>query len=256
MSAPALAPLADLTPVALADLVEEASLLTRVDRKYVVPTAALPELLSALPTGTRVLEIDGRRCFGYRSTYLDTPDLRSFHTSGRRQRSRWKVRARDYLDTGGHWLEIKTRGPRGRTVKQRIPYAGGRLDLDAVTLVDTTVGSGTAAVLRPVLTTAYRRTTLLLPGAAARVTIDTDLGWTSLTGGGDLDRARLAIVETKGGSTPSAADRLLWARGHRPVRLSKYGAGMAALDPTLPRRAWHDALARHLDIPTQHRSTR
>ena len=119
----------------------------------------------------------------------------------------------------------------------------------------TAVGDGTARTLWPVLTTSYGRTTVLLPGASARVTIDIDLTWTSPAG--DSLRPRgLAIVETKTGSTPSAVDRLLWARGFRPVRLSKYGAGLAALDPTLPRRKWHDVLARHLHLPTtsDHRS--
>ena len=49
MSALAMEPLAELAPVALADLVEEAALLARVDRKYVVPVAALDELLAAVP---------------------------------------------------------------------------------------------------------------------------------------------------------------------------------------------------------------
>lgn len=257
MSALDMEPLAELAPVALADLVEEAALLARVDRKYVVPVAALDELLAAVPRGTRVLEIEGRRRFGYSSTYLDTPELHSFHSSGRSQRTRWKVRTRDYLDTGGRWLEVKTRGARGATLKQRVPIVGDGLTDDAAGLVDAAVGDGTARALRPVLTTTYGRTTLLLPGAAARVTIDTDLTWTSPAG--DSLRPRgLAVVETKTGSTPSAVDRLLWQRGFRPVRLSKYGAGLAALDPTLPRRKWHDVLARHLHLPTpsDHRSTR
>ncbi len=167
------------------------------------------------------------------------------------------MRTRDYLDTGGRWLEVKTRGARGATLKQRVAIAGDGLTDDAAALVDAAVGDGTARALRSVLTTTYGRTTLLLPGAAARVTIDTDLTWTS-PAGGSMRPPGLAVVETKTGSTPSAVDRLLWQRGFRPVRLSKYGAGLAALDPTLPRRKWHDALARHLHLPTtsDHRSTR
>ncbi len=108
------------------------------------------------------------------------------------------------------------------------------------------------ASLRPVLATAYVRRTLVLPEATARVTVDTDLAWTSLGGSRwdhrprDLDRPSLAIVETKSGATPSAADRLLWSTGHRPARISKYGAGLAALVPGLPDLAWHRALQRHL----------
>src|SRR5699024_4990496 len=95
----------------------------------------------------------------------------------------------------------------------------------------------------------YRRTTLFLPQSASRATVDVDLGWTSLGAGRrDLERPRLAIVETKTGATPSAVDRLLWARGHRPRRISKYGVGLAALHTELPDLKWHRVLRRDLDV--------
>lgn len=238
-----------LPAVGLPDLVAEAELLTRVDRKYVLDLDDLDAVLAKLPAGTRVLEMDGRRDFGYRSTYLDTPQLGSFLSSGRSHRGRWKVRGRSYLDTGGHWLEVKTAGARNRTVKQRAtltqPVEDG-LPADALELVAEVIGPDRAHALRPALVTTYRRTTLLLPGTGARVTLDVDLGWASCRTGGTLRRDRLAVVETKTGSTPSAVDRTLWSLGHRPVRISKYGAGMAALHPELPRLKWHRALERHL----------
>jgi hypothetical protein len=241
----------ELTPVSLDDLAEQASLLTRVDRKYVLTAGQARALTEQVPSGTRVLQIDGRRDFGYRSVYLDTRDHASFLSSGRSQRRRWKARTRAYLDTGSCWLEVKTRSPRGLTVKQRIVHPDvedhGGLGDDGRTFVAGVIGPA-AHDLQPVLVTAYRRSTLLLPGAASRVTIDLDLGWTSLQAGGDLDRPDLAIVETKTGSTPSAVDRLLWSRGHRPVRISKYGVGMAALHADLPRLKWHRAMNRHLGI--------
>lgn len=245
-----------LPPISLTELVREAELLVRVDRKYVLALADLDVLLAEAPRGTRVLEIDGRREFGYRSTYLDTPDLRSFHGSGRSQRDRWKVRGRTYLDTGGSWLEVKTAGSRSQTVKQRVAHPQSvedGLSGEGTALVADVIGAELTRSLRPVLVTAYRRSTLLLPGsgAGARVTVDVDLGWTSLRTGSDLERSQLAIVETKTGSTPSALDRRLWAHGHRPVRISKYGAGLAALHPELPRLKWHRALDRHLSCPRQ-----
>ncbi|WP_435746699.1 polyphosphate polymerase domain-containing protein [Nocardioides sp. SYSU DS0663] len=258
MSAPTIASVDRLPAVTLDDLVEEAELLARVDRKYVVARRDLDDMLDHLPRETRVLEIDGRREFGYLSTYLDTPDLQSYLGSGRSRRGRWKVRGRRYLDTGGSWLEVKTAGARGRTLKHRVAHpdpGDAGLTVEGAALVAALVGTGVVPDLHPVLATSYQRTTLLLPGASARVTIDTELGWTSLVHGRDLDRPSLAIIETKGGSTPSVVDRSLWRRGHRPVRLSKYGAGMAALDQTLPPLKWHDALVRHLHVhPNPHQN--
>jgi hypothetical protein len=248
-----------LDGIGLDELVAEAALLTRVDRKYVVPRAALPALLASVPTSTRVLEIAGQRAFGYRSTYLDTDDLASFHLAGRRRRRRFKVRTRAYLDSGSSWLEVKTRTARDTTLKTRIEHpevSHGRLGATGAAFVDAQLATGgvrrvRAAELTPVLTTSYRRTTLYLPESRSRATIDVDLGWTTLApyAGRDLDRPRLAIVETKTGSTPSALDRLLWTHGHRPTCVSKFGVGLAALVPGLPDLKWHRVLRQDLAVP-------
>jgi hypothetical protein len=244
---------AHLAPISLEELVAEAGLLTRVDRKYVVPLDAAHRLLQQAPPDARVLEIEGRREFGYLSTYLDTPERHSYLSAGRSHRRRWKVRSRAYLDSGGSWLEVKTRGSRGRTVKERIlhpdPAQGEGLTAEGRSFVGERIGVRRTDALHPVLDTSYRRTTLFLPSSASRMTVDTDLTWASRTNGRTLQRPALAIVETKTGSTPSSVDRLLWSHGHRPIRISKYGVGMAAVHPDLPRLKWHRALDRHLDLP-------
>lgn len=251
-------PLDALAGITLDELTATASLLTRVDRKYVLTADALRGPLAALDGSTRVLEIDGLRTFGYESVYFDTPDLASYHLAAHRRRRRFKVRTRTYLDTRSCWLEVKTRGTRGSTVKNRVPHgldARDRLDRGRW-FVDEVLGgdapgpllAGAAArAFAPVLTTRYRRTTLHLPGAhgrpGTRVTIDTDLAWEAP--GARLTLPGTVIVETKTGSTASAVDRLLWAHGHRPSRISKYATGLAALDPTLPATPWNRTLRRH-----------
>jgi hypothetical protein len=242
-----------MIPISLQELVESAELLTRVDRKYVIPVRELRPLMGCLQHSARILDISGLREFGYRSTYYDTPHRDSFLTSGRSRRRRWKVRTRTYLDSGRSWLEVKTRQSRDQTVKQRTEYVhadeDATLSAEGTGFVTELLGADIADALEPVLVTGYRRTTLYLPASHSRVTIDVDLGWTSLTGRGDLNRPSIAILETKTGSTPSEVDRLMWSRGHRPARISKYGVGMAALDPALPRLKWNRSLQRHLGLP-------
>jgi hypothetical protein len=241
-----------IEPISLDDLIAQAALQTRVDRKYVVRIAAVEVLLEQLPAGTRMLEIDGRRRFGYRSTYLDTPGRESFLGAGRSGRRRWKVRTRAYLDTGTTWLEVKTRGPRAATVKHRTQHpevdATAGLTASGRAFVAGRLGPQVAAALEPTLVTAYRRSTLLLPASRSRVTIDVELAWTSVGPEGELHRPSLAIIETKTGATPSEVDRLLWSHGVRPVRISKYGVGMAALHPDLPRLKWHRTLHQQLGV--------
>ncbi len=161
-----------LRPVSLEALLDQAALQTRIDRKYVLADDDLAgALLDASRQPARVLEIDGRRRFAYRSTYFDTPALDAFHTSGRGRRRRFKVRTRVYRHSGETWLEVKTRGPRGTTVKDRLPYDladAGRLTAAGPRLRRRhprrahVVADVDAARLVPSLHTSYERVTLLL----------------------------------------------------------------------------------------------
>ena len=56
----------------------------------------------------------------------------------------------------------------------------------------------------------------------------------------------LNVVETKNPSTASPTDRLLWRRGHRPARISKYATGMALLYANLPTNRWNRTIKRDL----------
>ena len=237
-------------PICLDELVGEAALLTRVDRKYLLPATALPELLDRMPAEVRVLRIGDRRTFGYRSVYFDTAGLDAYLAAAHRRRRRFKVRVRTYLDSGLDFVEVKTRGSRGVTVKERMPYAGDGTDLGpegrryaASVLADAGLHPEVLE-LRPVLATHYRRTTLYLPSSGSRVTIDTGLAW-QLPDGSSIRMPHSMIVETKSGRSLSGADRLLRSLGHRPCSISKYATGLAALRPELPANRWHPVLRRH-----------
>ena len=182
-----------LTTTTLAELNSAAGLLTRVDRKYLVPLTCAQNLVDGLTPHARVLAIDERRRFSYTSTYFDTPGLEAFMFAARKRRRRFKVRTRTYLDSGLCFLEVKTRGARGTTVKRRMGYHAddasrltgpGRAFVAACLAGTGVTGSAAArevaAALRPVLTTTYERTTLHLPRTEARATIDTALTWRRL----------------------------------------------------------------------------
>jgi hypothetical protein len=240
-----------IAPIGLDELVEKAELQTRVDRKYLMHVCHLAELVDALAPHSQVLDIDGRRLFDYESVYFDTPDLLAYRLAAHRRRRRFKVRTRSYVDSAQCWLEVKTRGARGSTVKHRLPYdpadratvAPGRWFVTSV-LADQSIRGVDDLVLSPTLVTRYLRSTFFLPVTASRVTIDTAMTWRGNRAGVDLPD--LAVVETKSGSTASVMDRLLWARGHRPVRVSKYATGLAALHPELPATPWRHTLRHHV----------
>ncbi|WP_326555139.1 polyphosphate polymerase domain-containing protein [Micromonospora sp. NBC_01813] len=243
--------LAEMDPIGLAELIDCAALQTRVDRKYVVPLSELPPLLSQLTSYAHVLEIDGERSFRYESVYFDTPWLASYHCAAYRRRRRFKVRTRTYLDSGDCWLEVKINGARDSITKHRLPYqpqdrgtvAPGRAFVDEVLAREAISPGGD---FDPTLVTTYRRSTLLLPASASRVTIDTGLSWQA--GQTELSLPEVAVVETKTAAAASSVDRMLWHRGIRPVRISKYATGLAALRPDLPDTPWRRTLRRHFCV--------
>jgi VTC domain len=247
-------PIDSMRPISLDELVARAPLLTRLDRKYILPIVDLPSVLGGLAGVVRVLEIDGRRDFGYQSRYFDTPQLHSYLGAAYRRRRRFKVRIRSYAETDLHFLEVKTRGPRGSTVKHRFAHEGGTHEERHFALsgpfrgqIDTVLDGARISSdwpLLPALTTRYRRTTLFVPATGSRVTIDTGLHWVRPDGSAVRIR-NSAIVETKSDQSVSDVDRLLWSLRHRPCSVSKYGTGLAALRPDLPANHWRPVLRRY-----------
>ena len=65
--------LRQLSPISLADL-DRVALMNRVDTKYVISDAMLPDVLAAISSDYGVLEIDGVRCAPYATLYFDSPD--------------------------------------------------------------------------------------------------------------------------------------------------------------------------------------
>jgi hypothetical protein len=252
----------ELDPITLDELLEKAEMMTRVDRKYLVPVAALDAVLGDLDAGTRVLEIDGARASEYQSVYFDTDDLESYLAAARRRRRRFKIRTRTYVDTAQCYLEVKTRGGRSLTVKERIEHPvdeSGSLQSDGDYVDFALTGAGIDSVdarhLHPSLVTNYHRTTLFIPTGNSRATIDTALSWTRPSGR-SISTPSLVVIETKSGATPSVVDKVLWANGHRPTNISKYGTGMAAMRPELPSNKWRRVLNNQLLPAVTHTTDR
>ena len=237
-----------LEAISLDELNQTAAMMTRVDRKYLVPLAHLDGVLEDLGEGTRVLEIEGQRASDYESVYFDTEGLESYLSAARKRRRRFKVRTRTYVDSEQCFLEVKTRGGRSLTVKERVEHPldersslesdGGYVDF---ALAEAGIGVVNSHELHPSMVTRYQRTTLFVPESNSRATIDTSLSW-SIPGGETITTPGLVVVETKSGSTPSPVDRVLWLHGHRPANISKYGTGMAAMRPDLPSNKWRRVL--------------
>ena len=236
--------LSRLRPVSLDQVQAAADLQTRIDRKYLVSETTASAMVRALADRTAVLEIGGERDFGYESVYFDTPDLDSYRGSAHGRRRRFKVRTRSYLESGLCVLEVKTASGRGETVKERIEY-----DLDNRSALNSQAHQFLGAKglggypLFATLSTHYRRSTLLDPDGA-RATFDAGLICRS-PDGRQVQLGDQVLVETKSAGSATTLDRLLWSAGQRPIRVSKYCTGLAALHSDLPANKWNRTLRMH-----------
>jgi VTC domain len=237
-----------LRPMSLDAVTSAAGLQTRVDRKYLVPASVFELLVDSLADRMMVLEIGGSRLFRYESVYFDTPELMAYrqHAHGRRRRA--KVRTRTYLDSGDCLLETKAVGAHGETIKTRYPHrveARHQLDARARELVARQLGTLLVTDdLAAVVTTAYRRATLVDPTGGSRITCDVDLEFRG-PGGSRPGPCDMVLIESKALGAATQADRALYRLGQRPVSLSKYCVGMAMLDPSLPANKWNRELRVH-----------
>lgn len=222
------------SPISLEQLNATAEMMARIDNKYVVQSDDLLALIPKLSESFDILDIEDQRAFTYDTRYFDDAICSAYYEHHQGRRRGFKVRARQYVDAGLCFLEVKVKGRRGQTEKYRMPYdtdALVGLTPEAADFAKTTYSRQYDKPflydLGPSLDVRYQRITLVAKAGGERMTIDTDLSFQSkdfavATG------TRVFIVETKSANGRGLADKLLRAQGERPTkRCSKYCLGMA-----------------------------
>lgn len=248
-SAALTAAVTDRAGISLDEVMAQAALQTRVDRKFLLTPQQFASFADRLGQRFSVLDIDGRRVFGYESTYFDTPDFEQYRAHRQGRRRRYKVRSRSYMDTGLSMFEVKTKGVRGATVKHRMRQprhvASHLTPSTAAFLAEVLEREYAQPVpdLQPVLESAYRRATFVDPVGAERVTADVELRYG--TGNRQVLGPELIVVETKTAHGRGRCDQALAELGLREVSMSKYCIGVALLNPQLPANRWARLLRQH-----------
>lgn len=221
-----------------------AALLERTDRKYVVPRPVVHRLVEQLAATHHVLSVAGRTSTTYRTQYVDTADLLCVRDHIQRRRRRFKARSRLYVEDGLCRFEVKTKEPRGGTVKVQTtvgPDRFGRFgDEEAAFLEQALREAAVPGVpsLEPTVEMTYERATLVDLAGGSRVTLDAHLVATGPAGRVRLDPG-FVLVETKSGASPSLADLVLRRLGQRPRSFSKYAATASLLHDHVPANDVH-----------------
>lgn len=209
---------------------ERASLLNRIDDKFVIDIHQLAEMLAALKNEYSLLEIQGDHLFSYETLYYDTHNfaLYNMHHSGKK--NRFKIRTRRYLESNRLYHEIKIKDNKGLTTKIRKEHPAqenhDHFDQDLL----KEILNIEPEKFEPKINVNYKRLTLLNKNSNQRVTIDIDIGFENIETRYKKRLNNIAIIEIKRDRENhqikySNIHRELKKRGYRETTFSKYCMG-------------------------------
>lgn len=213
-----------------AELLAVRALLTRVDRKYLLPREALDALLFSLRDDYGVLRAGTRRAARYSTRYFDTADLRMYDDHRRGRCPRYKVRMRHHLDRQLSFLEIKRKDSNQHTTKAILsrPFGAAELDPEGRRFVDEHCPIAADSLVSGV-SIDFVRATLVGDVVNERVTVDWNFDFHHLSAGARLVHAVIVEVKQARYSNHTPAIRALRAFRVREQSISKYCIATARL---------------------------
>ncbi len=222
---------------------DEVKLMNRVDRKFCVNTALLPDLLEQIVDDYYILDMDGVRLFKYTNTYFDTRENSMYNDHVRGRKTRFKIRQRAYVESQSSYFEIKFKNNKGKTFKSRVAYAQDEdLFSDKITRFLEEHSPFTSAELQPVLENAFMRLTLVSKKLDERCTIDYGVLFQGDGSAVELDQIAIVEVKTEGYSKHSKLVQTLRENNFRPNSFSKYVVGRSMLDHRVKNNAYRSKL--------------
>jgi len=218
-----------LEPITLEEM-DSVKLMNRTDTKFAFSGDLLPAILKECAAHYRILEVNGVRASGYKTLYFDTPqfDLYTDHHQGRPYR--YKVRIRNYMESGLFFLEAKLK-VKGRTIKSRIKLSGFEdvLSDKSASFLQKTLG--TSIDLKPRLWNSFQRITLVNKTDKERLTIDFGLSFESEGKIGDVGNLIIAEVKQENRNRNTKIIEILRRYGIRESGMSKYCLGVVLTHP-------------------------
>lgn len=242
--------------ISLEDLNKYAALLDREENKYLIEADQFIKLMDDLQKAFYVLQIKKQTVFSYKSMYFDSDDLigYTYHNQGRTKR-RFKVRTREYIDSGLCFFEVKLKNKRGGTIKKRIPYTTdnyGAMTKEALRFLKETYKSVYGQLfpheISPQVEVSYSRITLVAKDTAERVTIDFNLTFSGQDKTTTAVRP-LIIVETKSPTGRGVADTIFRQHGIKSRSCSKYCLGANLLDHDVKYNRFKPLLKLYNNLP-------
>ena len=217
-------------------------LMNRTDTKFILTRSSLEEILSAIQSSYRILEVNGLRQSRYETLYYDTPAFKFYRGHQNGKRNRYKIRKRSYLDSNLNFLEVKFKSNKDRTIKDRtkLPLLAAELEPKHSDFIQKTTEK--EFDLEPKIWNRFTRITLVNESLPERLTIDCDLNFTA--GSNRIALPQLVIAELKqerqNRYSPFMVE--LKKRHIRPEGFSKYCMGVALLYPEMKSNTFKEKI--------------
>lgn len=219
-------------PITLEEM-DSVKLMDRTDLKFNFNIRHLPEFLDSIRDHYRALEVSGTRMSRYETLYYDTPAFDLYKTHHKGKPTRFKIRARKYVESNLNFFEVKHKNNKGRTVKSRVKKKIETNDIVGNASEHLKDKTGMESDnLEPKLWVNYTRITLVNRFEQERLTIDIDLFVKNDDSSFSFDG--LVIVEAKMSkqqNTPFV--QLLKEKHIRQGGMSKYCMAVSKLVPDL-----------------------
>ncbi len=173
-------------PISLTELNASASFLDRRETKFLLTEQQFIDIIHEFTRDFYVLEISGKAVFEYDNVYMDDEKYSFYKEHQKWEKSRTKVRTREYVDSGAAYFEYKQK--QGKLLRKfRYPISlreHGKMTTEAdkfyAGISMSFNGREKIKELSRSLRTEYNRLTLCSKDSSERVTVDFDIELSSL----------------------------------------------------------------------------
>lgn len=206
---------------------DRVKLMDRFDKKFVFSFEKLAATLNVAAEKYRILQIESDRLFQYNSLYYDTLSHTMYHNHHNQKLNRFKVRRREYLNSGQVFLEIKFKSNKGRTRKKRIETANRHSAFckEEKKFIKK-LTPYRAKMLYLAISSRFDRITLVHKSKPERATIDLNLSFEQADRKTELPRIVIAEIKQSRSSGFSDLERIFRQHHILPMNFSKYCMGL------------------------------
>ena len=230
--------------------ISENKLLSRFDRKFVIPTENIGPLMNMAVPEYHLLKIGEKTEHRYISTYFDTKEYSLYLKHHNKRKVRLKLRTREYVDSQIRFAEIKLKEKNGLTEKYRLNLEQNQSgEYEIHQLLDTYAQE--LSHLKKTISISYKRKTLIHKSMNQRITIDTDICFTE--NGVEKSIPNIAVIEIKYSGAKQNSKTPFSHLIHKFERnFSKYCIGVALLHPEIKQNNFLFTLKKIIHIENVH----